>query len=71
MRAGVALDAQLTCLMYDRFSQILWVRPPRLKAILEALRLSPRDITAYQWMHFVGSAKIQVGVDEGLYLGYK
>jgi TolB-like protein/Flp pilus assembly protein TadD len=32
--------------------------------ILEALRLSPRDITAYQWMHFVGSAKIQVGADD-------
>jgi tetratricopeptide (TPR) repeat protein len=31
--------------------------------ILEAFRLSPRDMTAYQWMHFVGAAKLQLGAD--------
>jgi TolB-like protein/class 3 adenylate cyclase len=31
--------------------------------ILEAFRLSPRDTNAYQWMHFVGSAKIQLCAD--------
>jgi Tfp pilus assembly protein PilF len=31
--------------------------------ILEALRLSPRDIFAHQWMHFVGVAKLQLGAD--------
>ena len=31
--------------------------------VLEALRLSPRDIAAYLWMHIVGSAKIQLGAD--------
>jgi tetratricopeptide (TPR) repeat protein len=31
--------------------------------VLEAFRLSPRDIAAYQWMHIVGSAKIQLGAD--------
>jgi Predicted integral membrane protein len=31
--------------------------------ILEAFRLSPRDLRANQWMHFVGIAKIQLGAD--------
>ena len=31
--------------------------------ILEAFRLSPRDIFAHRWMHFVGMAKIQMGAD--------
>jgi tetratricopeptide (TPR) repeat protein len=31
--------------------------------ILEAFRLSPRDIYAHRWMHFVGMAKIQLGAD--------
>ena len=31
--------------------------------ILEALRLSPRDIFAYMWMYCVGRAKIQLGAD--------
>jgi TolB-like protein/class 3 adenylate cyclase len=31
--------------------------------VLEALRLSPRDIRAYSWMHSVGRAKIQLGAD--------
>jgi TolB-like protein len=31
--------------------------------ILEALRLSPRDISAYVWMHFVGVAKMHLGAD--------
>jgi TolB-like protein/class 3 adenylate cyclase len=31
--------------------------------ILEALRLSPRDIFANWWMHCVGRAKIQLGAD--------
>jgi TolB-like protein/Tfp pilus assembly protein PilF len=31
--------------------------------ILEALRLSPRDIFAHRWLHFVGVAKIQLGAD--------
>jgi tetratricopeptide (TPR) repeat protein len=35
--------------------------------VLEALRLSPRDITAYWWMFCVGLAKIQLGaVQEGV-----
>jgi tetratricopeptide (TPR) repeat protein len=29
--------------------------------ILEAFRLSPRDIFAHRWMHFVGNAKMQLG----------
>jgi TolB-like protein/class 3 adenylate cyclase/tetratricopeptide (TPR) repeat protein len=31
--------------------------------ILEAFRLSPRDIFAHRWMHFLGMAKIQLGAD--------
>jgi tetratricopeptide (TPR) repeat protein len=31
--------------------------------ILEALRLSPRDIAAYVWMHYVGAAKMLLGAD--------
>src|SRR6266481_3037360 len=31
--------------------------------ILEAFHLSPRDIFAHRWMHFVGMAKIQLGAD--------
>jgi TolB-like protein/class 3 adenylate cyclase/Tfp pilus assembly protein PilF len=31
--------------------------------ILEALRLSPRDIFAHRWLYFVGVAKIQLGAD--------
>src|SRR5215469_16816634 len=31
--------------------------------ILEALRLSPRDIAAYGWMHYAGVAKILLGAD--------
>jgi TolB-like protein/tetratricopeptide (TPR) repeat protein len=31
--------------------------------ILEAFRLSPRDRRAYQWMHSVGIAKVQLGAD--------
>jgi TolB-like protein/class 3 adenylate cyclase len=29
--------------------------------IIEAFRLSPRDIFAHRWMHFIGAAKIQLG----------
>jgi TolB-like protein len=32
--------------------------------ILDALRLSPRDITAYHWMHLAGLAKLMLGRDE-------
>ena len=31
--------------------------------ILEALRLSPRDVEAYQWTCYVGVAKLQLGSD--------
>ncbi len=31
--------------------------------ILEAFRLSPRDIYSHRWMHFVGMAKLQLGAD--------
>jgi TolB-like protein/class 3 adenylate cyclase/Flp pilus assembly protein TadD len=31
--------------------------------ILEAFRLSPRDIFAHRWMHFLGMSKIQLGLD--------
>ena len=31
--------------------------------ILEAFRLSPRDVLAYRWMQIVGVAKIQLGAD--------
>jgi TolB-like protein/class 3 adenylate cyclase len=31
--------------------------------ILEAFRLSPRDLKANHWMHFVGAAKLQLGAD--------
>ncbi|UPJ48694.1 adenylate/guanylate cyclase domain-containing protein [Bradyrhizobium sp. 200] len=31
--------------------------------VVEALRLSPRDISAYQWMHIVGTAKLQLGAE--------
>ncbi|MGB7100519.1 MAG: tetratricopeptide repeat protein, partial [Xanthobacteraceae bacterium] len=32
--------------------------------ILEALRLSPRDVLAYHWMFMAGIAKLQLGSDE-------
>jgi tetratricopeptide (TPR) repeat protein len=31
--------------------------------VLEALRLSPRDFSAYRWMNVVGLAKLQLGAD--------
>jgi TolB-like protein/class 3 adenylate cyclase/Tfp pilus assembly protein PilF len=31
--------------------------------VLKALRLSPRDVFVYRWMHFVGRAKLQLGAD--------
>jgi TolB-like protein/class 3 adenylate cyclase len=31
--------------------------------ILEAFRLSPRDMMAYQWIYFVGAAKLHLGMD--------
>jgi TolB-like protein/class 3 adenylate cyclase/tetratricopeptide (TPR) repeat protein len=31
--------------------------------ILEAFRLSPRDIFSHHWMHFIGVAKMQLGAD--------
>jgi tetratricopeptide (TPR) repeat protein len=31
--------------------------------ILEAFRLSPREMTAYLWMYFAGAAKLQIGAD--------
>jgi predicted Zn-dependent protease len=31
--------------------------------ILEALRLSPRDVEAYQWTCYVGVAKLQLALD--------
>jgi TolB-like protein len=31
--------------------------------VLEALRLSPRDVFAHRWMHIVGMAKLQLGAD--------
>ena len=31
--------------------------------IFEAFRLSPRDIFAHRWLHFLGVAKIQLGAD--------
>jgi tetratricopeptide (TPR) repeat protein len=31
--------------------------------ILEAFRLSPRDMFSHRWMHFVGMAKLQLGED--------
>ena len=52
-------------LMVHWFCQILfWVAPPKPKRhVLEAFRLSPRDIDAYLWMRFVGVAKLQLGAD--------
>lgn len=32
--------------------------------IIEAFRLSPRDIYSHRWMHFGGVAKIQLGADD-------
>jgi tetratricopeptide (TPR) repeat protein len=32
--------------------------------ILEALRLSPRDVLAYHWMFMAGATKLQLGSDE-------
>ena len=32
--------------------------------ILDALRLSPRDVFAYRWMQFVGVAKIHLGAND-------
>ncbi len=31
--------------------------------VVEAFRLSPRDIAAYQWMHILGTAKMQLGLN--------
>ena len=31
--------------------------------ILEALRISPRDVFAYRWMQIIGTAKMQLGAD--------
>jgi tetratricopeptide (TPR) repeat protein len=31
--------------------------------VLEAFRLSPRDVFAHRWMHIVGMAKLQLGAD--------
>jgi len=41
------------------------------KHILEALRLSPRDVQAYVWMHFAGAAKIFLAEDEAAVSWYR
>jgi len=44
--------------------KFLMGRPDETEAhILEALRLSPRDINAYWWMYCIGRAKIHLGSD--------
>jgi TolB-like protein/class 3 adenylate cyclase len=41
------------------------------KHIMEALRLSPRDVQAFIWMHFAGAAKIFLGEDEAAVSWYR
>jgi TolB-like protein/class 3 adenylate cyclase len=41
------------------------------KHIIEALRLSPRDVQAYVWMHLAGAAKIFLGEDEAAVSWYR
>ncbi len=41
------------------------------KHIIEALRLSPRDVQAFVWMHFAGAAKIFLGQDEAAVSWYR
>ena len=41
------------------------------KHILEALRLSPRDVQAYVWMHFAGAANIFLAKDEAAISWYR
>lgn len=41
------------------------------KHIIEALRLSPRDVQAYVWMHLAGAAKIFLAEDEAAVSWYR
>jgi TolB-like protein len=41
------------------------------KHIVEALRLSPRDVQAFVWMHLAGAAKIFLGEDEAAISWYR
>jgi TolB-like protein/class 3 adenylate cyclase len=41
------------------------------KHIIEALRLSPRDVQAFVWMHLAGAAKIFLGEDEAAISWYR
>jgi TolB-like protein/class 3 adenylate cyclase len=41
------------------------------KHIIEALRLSPRDVQAFVWMHFAGAAKIFLSEDEAAVSWYR
>jgi TolB-like protein/class 3 adenylate cyclase/Tfp pilus assembly protein PilF len=62
---ALALDRNLT----DAHAMIGWGKSCLGRAaeteghILEALRLSPRDIFAFRWMTFVGGAKLFLGAD--------
>lgn len=62
---ALALDRNLT----DAHALIGWGKVSLGRAaeteghVLEALRLSPRDIFAFRWMTFVGAAKLFLGAD--------
>jgi tetratricopeptide (TPR) repeat protein len=62
---ALALDRNLT----DAYALIGWGKFFLGRAaeteghILEALRLSPRDIFAFRWMAFAGAAKLLLGAD--------
>jgi tetratricopeptide (TPR) repeat protein len=62
---ALALDRNLT----DAHANIGWGKLILGRAaeteghVQEALRLSPRDVSAYRWMAFAGAAKLQLGAD--------
>ena len=62
---ALALDRNLaTAHAFIGFAKYALGRAEETEAhIHEALRLSPRDIFAYQWMMFVGIAKLLLGAD--------
>jgi TolB-like protein/class 3 adenylate cyclase len=66
LRLTLSLDANFAFAhAHIGFAEILLGRAERAEAhVMEALRLSPRDISAYVWYAFLGIAKLLLGQDQ-------
>ena len=62
---AVALDPNLAFAhAHIGLAELFVGRAEETEGLLEALRLSPRDTSAFAWAQFAGSAKLLLGADE-------